>query len=185
MYPKYLDPAYSEVFQLENKTVEIPKCILQFQHWSGARLKESFGGKPIVSLGNQPMFAELAIMTHFINSGWQARWVETYGRGNQLPVFLSEWKDEPYANQKHEPIEDKWVLDTMSGIAKLNKNSYAGCWDVLAWKDKTIIFAESKRNNKDYIRPSQNKWLATGLAFGLKPDKFLLVQWDYNPMHLV
>ncbi len=181
MYPKLLDPAHTEVFKLGNRTVEIPKCIIQFQKWNGIPVKETFGGKPIVSVDGKPMFAEMAIMTLFKNDGWQARWVETYGRRNIEPICMAEWKDDKYANQKHELINEEKVLETITGIAKLNNNSYSGCWDVLAWKNGAVIFAEAKRNNKDSIRATQNKWLEAGLSFGLQPENFLLVQWDFNP----
>ena len=181
MYPHFLNPAYSEVFNLESKAIEVPKCIIQFQKWNGTPVKETFGGKPIVSVDGKPMFAEMAIMTLFINDGWQARWVETYGRRNKEAICLTEWKDDKYANQKHEPINDEKTLETITGIAKLNNNSYSGCWDVLAWKNGMVIFAEAKRNNKDSIRANQNNWLAAALSFGLRPENFLLVQWDFNP----
>ncbi len=181
MYPKSLDPAYTEEFVLETHTVEIPKCVIQFQKWNGPLFKDTFGHKPLVSVDGEPMFAEMAIRTHFINDGWQARWIQTYGRRNKEPICLSEWKDDSYANQTHDAIEDTALTNMLREIARLNNNSYAGCWDIVAWKQGQLVFAEAKRNNKDSIRQTQTNWLAAGLSFGLKPQNFLLVQWDFNP----
>lgn len=181
MYPKFLNPAYDEVFQLSERQIVIPKGVVQFQKWKGAPLKESFGGMPVVSVEDRPMFAEVAIMQHLIHYGWETRWILTTNRRNKEPLYFSEWKDELYVNQNHAPIADEKVSEMMKGIAKLNGNSYQGCWDVLAWKGNRILFAEAKRNNKDLTSIAKNNWLAAALASGLTPDNFLLVQWDFNP----
>lgn len=184
MYPKFLSPSDTEPFITNDQTIQIPKCIVLFDKWLGQPIEETFGGKPIVSIDNKPMFAELAIMTHFIKEGWQARWVETYGKNNMEPIYLTEWKDDKYKNQAHVPIEDKEISKLLSDIAKQNANSFAGCWDVLAWKDDRIVFAESKRIKKDNIRSTQTNWLASALKCGLHPNNFLVVQWDISPVSL-
>ena len=179
MYPKNLRPSAIELFDIKGQTIEIPKCVLTFEKWTGQPIQETFGGKPIVSFNNKPMFAELAIMTHFISDGWDARWVETYGRTNKEPICLTEWKDDKYKNQTHKPILDTTIKKLLADIAKNNSNSYSGCWDVFGWKDERILFAESKRNKKDKIRQTQNNWLAAGLKYGLSTQDFLIVQWDH------
>ena len=70
------------------------------------------------------------------------------------------------------------ILLMLDGIAKVNGNSYAGCWDVLAWKNDKVIFAESKRTKKDKISATLINWLSAGLNYGLNPGNFLIVQWD-------
>jgi hypothetical protein len=167
-----------ENFSINGQKVEIPKCILLFNKWTGEPVKETFGGKPIVSFDDKPMFAEIAIMTSFHNDGWDARWVETYGRRNKEPICLSEWKDDKYKNQIHTPIEDNEIAKLLADIAKINSNSYSGCWDVMAWKGHSVIFAETKRTKKDSIRVSQKNWLAAGLKYGLRPNHYLVVQWE-------
>ena len=178
MYPPFLQPTLTETFVINDTHIEIPKCLVQFDPWTGTPINETFGGKPLLSVDNTPMFAELAIMTAFIKDGWQARWVETYGKSNKEPIFLTEWKDDSYKNQVHQPITDKDVLALLALIAQQNHDSYSGCWDVLAWNDGTIIFAESKRIKKDSIRSTQTNWLMAGLKSGLTVDNFLVVQWD-------
>ncbi len=181
MYPTFLNPAYAEVFQLPESKIEIPKCVVQFQHWKGARLKESFGGKAIVSVDNQPFFVEVAMIQKFLNDGWNARWILHYNRKNSAPLLLAEWKDEKLENQNHEPIREATISQRLKSIAKSNKNSYEGCWNVVAWKGDWILFAEAKRNNKDLYSEAKNKWLAAALIAGLQPENFLVMQWDYNP----
>ena len=178
MYPKFLTPTEVEIFKIGEETYEVPKCIVKFEKWNGEPVKETFGGKPIVNVNEKPMFAELAIMEHFIAEGWESRWIETYGKSKSEPICLSEWKDEKYKNQVHNPIENETILTLLKEISTENENSYSGCWDVLGWKDSRIIFAESKRTKKDSIRSTQNNWLNAGLKSGLKLNNFLIVQWD-------
>ena len=181
MYPYFLNPDYTEEFRLQKGLIEIPRCRVQFQPWLGEPVKNTFGGKPIVMTEGEPMFAEMAVLNHFVKFGWQARWLQMTGRLGKEPFFIGEWTDDSYANQKDEPIEDKGVMDMLVRIADLNNRTYAGCWDILSWKDGNVVFTRVKRNNKDVITPAQIKWLAAGLAFSLTPDNFLLVQWDFNP----
>ena len=81
-------------------------------------------------------------------------------------------------NKQLNKITNEKIKTIISGISKCNNNSYSGCWDVLGWKDDKIIFAESKRTKKDKIRSTQINWLSAGLKFGLKAEKFLIVEWD-------
>ncbi len=177
MYPKIFQPKYLEPFSINNETLLVPKCIVTFEKWTGKPIAETFGGKPLVYIENRPMFAELAIITKFINAGWNARWIETYGK-HSGPIFLTDWKDDKYRNQINVPIADKNILTLLANIAKLNGNSYSGCWDSLAWKEDQIVFAESKRRKRDSIRTTQTNWLSAGLQYGLNLENFLIVEWD-------
>ena len=178
--PFSLQPNGIEHFSINNADINIPKCSVKFKKWNGAPMKETFGGKAIIDVRGKPMFAELAIANLFIKSGWQARWIETYGKGKTTPIFLSEWRDDKYRNQILSPITDQKILDCLSSIARLNNNSYMGCWDIIGWKDENIIFAESKRLKRDSIRKTQNNWLTAGLQYGLRQQNFLIVEWDFE-----
>ena len=120
------------------------------------------------------MFAEPAIMHLFLKDGWEARWLESYGRGQRNIVCLAEWADLPYSRQTECPITNERILNMLHGIATLNNGNYCGCWDVLAWKGDNVIFAESKRSKRDKIRDTQVKWLDAALRYGLKRRK---LQW--------
>ncbi len=158
----------------------IPQRDLLFHAWSGNPLAHTFGGKAVIDFEGLPMFAELAIAETLKKEGHSTRWAETYGRGNKLPLFLTEWLDRPYGEQKDVPIAEQWILNILAGIASLNNGSYAGCWDVLAWKGDKLLFVESKRNKRDSVRDSQVAWLVAGLEYGLTPENFLVVQWDFE-----
>ena len=178
MFPKFLVPTDIEIFNVNDQSIEISKCIVAFSKWTVEPVKETFGGKPIVSFDSKPMFAEIAIVTAFHNDGWDARWVKTSGRGKKVPICLSEWKDDKYKNQICTPIEENEIVKLISDIAMINSNSYSGCWDVVAWNCGSVIFAESKRTKKDSISSTQNNWLASGLKYDLLPVNFMIVQCD-------
>lgn len=168
-----------ELFTLPSgEQILIPKYAPTFKQWLGIPLNETFGGKTVLDVDGRPMFAELAIMNLFKRSGWQARWVETYAKSKTAPIFLSEWKDDKYKNQLADPIADEKILRCLSDIAEINKNNYGGCWDVVAWKDDSIVFAESKRRKQDRIQETQINWLTAALAYGLKPQNFTLIEWE-------
>ena len=176
-YPAIFTPSSVEPFNIEGHIVEIPKCIVRFTRWLGEPLKQTFGGKPQIAMDDKPVFAELAIKAHFEKEGWDVRWVETYGK--TTPIYLSEWIDDRYKNQIHQPFESNHIDSVLADIAHLNRNSYSGCWDVVAFKDGHLSFVESKRAKKDKIRPSQTGWLASSLQYGLTIHNFLVVQWDF------
>lgn len=177
-YPKTLIPDSIEIFKIEDEEYQIPKSNVSFPNWAGMLIKNTFGGKTLLNVDSKPSFAELAIVGLFVKEAWKARWVCTYGRGKRNPLFLKEWKDENLKNQGNSPIEEVWVVDLLNKIALLNNNSFSGCWDVIAWKDNKIVFAESKRRKKDSIRQTQINWLQAGLKSGLSEKNFLVVQWD-------
>lgn len=93
-------------------------------------------------------------------------------------VCLAEWADLPYSQQTECPIENETIMNTLRGIAELNGGNFNGCWDVLAWKGDRIIFTESKRLKRDKIRDTQTRWLDAALRYGLKPENFLVVEWE-------
>ncbi len=183
MHPEIFSPTDFEPFDVNAQTLQIPKCTVQFEKWTGMPITNTWGGKGLVKVDNKPMFAELAIMTHFALNGWNARWVETYGFPKMQPVYLTEWKDNEYnkyKNQVHQPFANDYIDNLLAGIAKLNGNSYWGCWDVVAYKDDKVVFAEAKRTKKDSVRATQTKWLDAAIRYGLQPNDFLVVQWDFN-----
>jgi hypothetical protein len=59
-----------------------------------------------------------------------------------------------------------------------NRGTYSGCWDVIAWHGKELIFAESKLKGHDRPRATQRRWFAAGIAAGLSPESFLVVEWS-------
>lgn len=169
-----------EVIELEGEKYNILKYELTFNEWKGNMIKNTFGGKALVDINGNTLFAELAIVYYLKKNGWNARWIEIFGRPPMDPFMLTEWNDVCYREQVHVPIIDIEIHKTLIGIAKLNGNKFSGCWDVVAWKNGYILFLEAKRNNRDSIRSSQIDWLKASLTYGLNCNNFIIIQWDIN-----
>jgi hypothetical protein len=179
-YPQGFYPNHTEALVTSNKIIPIPALHLKFDHWAGEKIQNTFGGKPIINYEGKPMFAELAIMNMVLKAGWSSRWVEAYGSGKVGPLYFSEWVDAPLKKQIVRPLDSEFHLRLLARIASANRNSYKGCWDVLAWSGEKTLFIESKHYKKDSIRDSQIRWLLAGLSAGLKPTNFLIAQWDFD-----
>ena len=179
IYPKILEPNSFEIFLINDREVQIPRCKTTFEKWNGIPLKNNFGGKPCVNKNETAMFAELATLNIFLEDGWNGRWIETYGKPKLNPIHLKNWIDDSFKNQIHDAIVDENIQKLLNKIAQTNDNNFGGIWDVVAWKNDKIIFTELKRNKKDYIQSTQNKWLKSALQHGLTEENFLLVEWNF------
>lgn len=173
----FLDNCFEEL-SVNNVFYKIPKVNIVLKGWNGHGLRNTFGNKLLLDFDGKPMFAELAVVNMFMNEGWNARWVCTYGRGKMSPFLLTGWEDDEYKKQKYVPIEDSFVFSEMKSIACNNNNSFGGCWDVVAWKERQLLFAELKRKGKDRVRSTQVNWFDAALKSGLSVDNFLFIEWD-------
>lgn len=180
----FLQPYFSgyETFSLSSgDKIEVPKFTLQFKKWDGEKLLYTLGGKAVLEVAGKPQFAELAIADFFKQHGFDTRWAETYGQGGDLPLFLSEWQNKPLKDQASHPIDEAWITEMLKDIANLNGESFSGCWDVIAWKDKQLYFIESKRRKKDSLRDTQRHWINSAMRYGLAPENFIVIEWDEAP----
>lgn len=139
---------------------------------------DTFGGKDLVEVDGLPQFAEVAILRAFEADGWQGRWVETYQRPSMSPALLRSWNGGTFKTQQNLPIEVPWVNEQLHAFAVANGNTYAGCWDVVAWKGRRLVFAESKRQKKDRLRGTQLRWVEAAHRCGMGMEDFLLVEWS-------
>lgn len=178
-YPSLLRPTTTETLLVAGQPVAVPKVQLQFRQWQGPPILDTFGNKPLVDFAGRAVFAELCVYELFRLSGWEARWVETYGAPAARPNLFTNWGEVPRKQQQHLPLADTWVAELLTAIAASNKGSYAGCWDVLGWHGEYIVFAELKRLKKDRVQATQLVWLEAGLKAGLRLENFVFVEWEF------
>jgi hypothetical protein len=177
--PPDLVPVANEPIALpDGLEVAVPKATPTFASWRGQPLPDTFGGKPALDHGGEACFAELVILRIFLAAGWSARWVETYGAARLRPRFLTTWSCAGLKAQAHQPITDTRVQHVLESVAVANGGTYSGCWDVVAWRAKEIVFAESKLRGHDKLHANQRRWFAAGIAAGLSPESFLVVEWS-------
>lgn len=175
-----LECSQFEHLVVDGHVLNVGRCDVKLKKWDGATISNTFGGKTLIDNGGKPLFAELAVVDWFMKHGWNARWVCTYGRNRMNPLFLTAWEDCSIKEQKSFPITDDKISSIMISIAQINGNSFSGCWDVIAWKDDSIIFAECKKYKADKIRDTQIKWLKSALKYGLHEDNFRIIQWKVD-----
>jgi len=169
MHINMLFPATAEetFLLVTDESVLVPKTIVVFNAWKGKPLANTYGGKAVLDCEGEPLFAELVILRTLCRDGWSGVWVDNYRKKFRVgmpdvepPITL--------------PADQRVILDKI-----IDKNgSMSGCWDVYAWKENKILFAESKRSGRDSIRPSQVKWLGSALAVGMSAADFLMVEWS-------
>ena len=179
LYPGLLRPTTVEIVSSADQTISVPKLILQLRRWEGVLPADTLGGKPFINFGGRPVFAELCAYELFRLSGWDARWVGTYGAPATKPNLFTDWQEVPRKQQVSRQLPNLVVSNLLQTIAERNGNTYAGCWDVVGWHKEAVVFAELKRRKKDRMQQTQLKWLAAALQVGLKPENFLLVEWDF------
>lgn len=185
-YPSLLRPTTTEILLPDEQAMKIPKVELLLRPWAGPPIADGFGGKALLDVVGRPLFAELAVYELFRLSGWEARWIETYGASATNPRCYTTWQPSlpatERASQPHQLVAACPSLPpVLHRVAAANGHSFAGCWDVLGWYGGTVLFVELKRRGKDRLRATQPRWLAAGLRAGLRTESFLLVEWDFLP----
>ena len=151
-------------------SVDVPTCFLHFSAWRGDPVPDAYGRKAVLEVDGQPHFAELAVLALLKQSGWSGVWVDSYR--NRFMVGLPR-----VAAPISVPREQRALLARIAG----SDSTTSGCWDVFAWRDGEVMFAECKRRRKDRMQPSQCRWLESALGCGVPFSAFMLVEWDIRP----
>ena len=147
--------------------VEVPTATPAFPKWVGETPNDTYGGKTVLDANGTPVFAELLILRRFEKVGWNGVWIDTFRRTYRRHY----WKDEP------EITPPERVQRSLHAIADAN-DSASGCFDVCAWTEEHLLFAEAKRNSHDAIRKTQKEWLESALNAGIGINSFLIVEWS-------
>jgi hypothetical protein len=90
--------------------------------------------------------------------------VDTYGSRNLIGI----------SQEAELPETQNAILERIYKTA----GSRGGCFDVFAWRDDQMVFAESKWSGHDEIRDTQLRWLDAALRCNLPPESFLIVEWS-------
>ena len=177
MLPTQLTP--TEVLHVPNGNgvLALPLCRVTLQAAVTDANVHTFGNKPLVWVDGRAQFAEVAVLRLFEEEGWQGRWVETYSY-RKHPRLWREWNAAGPSAQAHVPIEEGWVNERLHAIAAVNGNSFSGCWDVVAWRNERLVFAESKKSGKDKLRNTQLHWVESARRCGVGTEDLLVVEWE-------
>jgi hypothetical protein len=178
--PELLAPTATELLRLTNgEVMGVPKSKPVFTPWSGRKLRNSFGKKPLLLHAGERCFAELVVLRLFQAAGWSGRWVVTFGAPRTAPRFVTAWKDSAPKTQTNVPVSDFAIQSLLGSIVQQNRHTYSGCWDVIAWNGSHLLFAEAKQKGHDRVLATQLRWFESAIATGLTVESFLVVEWSF------
>lgn len=152
----------------ENSTIVLQKYNFKFEPWSSDHNLHTYGGKAILEYNNEPLFAELVILRLLEKQGFKGAWVDTYS--NKF------WQRLPHISLP--VILDSRLTQIYESIRQANDNRSSGCFDIIAYREEQVFFAELKRRKKDRIRTSQIRWLQAALSAGYQLQDFIICEWD-------
>ena len=149
--------------------VDVPTTTPAFPEWRGEMPSDTYGGKSVLDANGHPAFAELLILRRLERTGWTGVWIDTFRRTYRRYYWQND-------SEITLPERAQRALDTITDA----NGSASGCFDVCAWTDEHLLFAEAKRNNHDAIRETQKEWLESALNLGMPIDSFLIVEWTLD-----
>ena len=166
--PALLTPTTAERVRLPSgHEVELPKATPRFPEWNGEFPWSTCGNEPILDLLGDPLYAEIGILRLLEAEGWSGVWVNSVRRG----PYPRRWTPSPIMI-----LPPSNLLNLLDQIyARIGKRS--GTFDVLAWADERVLFAEAKHGGKDALRPSQKAWIEAALDEGVPLGALLVVEW--------
>jgi hypothetical protein len=117
------------------------------------------------------MFPEIALLTLFRKTGWQGVWVDSIHRKyfDKMPTQSKGTSLGTYLNQQ------------VARIMENNGKSRSGCWDLILWADRIVVFVEVMGiPSGDELRDTHVGWLGAALKSGMSSSQFIIVEWDYR-----
>jgi hypothetical protein len=128
-------------------------------------LKQTYRRKPLVDVAGESLFGELAIVRWLQKDGWSALWVDTiHGR--------KFWNGMPHKSGPVDPPRP--IRAIYDRIAELNGGSFSGCPDVVAWREKRVIWLEYKGPG-DRQNVNEVHWIQAALSARIQPADILFV----------
>ena len=162
-------------FDLEKRgRVAVPRYHVEFNAnpgKSGIGLDRGYAMKPLVMVDKQAMFAEIALLGLFTREGWDGVWADSFHRKyfTRMPNQSKGASLSPYINQ------------VLARIAGNNGNSRSGCWDLILWRERTLLFVQLQNVRAgEEIKGARIAWLDAALKSGFSLSQFLVAEWDYR-----
>ena len=130
-----------------------------------------WAAKPLVTLEKQALFAEVALLTLFRKSGWEGVWADTPHK-----KFFDKMP-----NQSKGVSLTTYIGQVLARIAEGNGQSRSGCWDLILWKNKTLVFvAASPVPLREGVGDARARWLDAAIRTGMSMGQFVVVEWEYR-----
>jgi hypothetical protein len=124
-----------------------------------------------VIVDKQPVFPEIALLVLFRAAGWQGVWVDVPHRKyfDRMPNESKGISLPTHVNQ------------LVTRVVANNRQSKTGCWDLMLWDDKMVVFVAAKAPSPSgELSGAQIGWIDAALRSGLLPSQFIIVSWEYR-----
>jgi hypothetical protein len=163
------DDILTELLVSKNgRAIPIDKYLFRFQRWPQPHDFDTYGGKPLLNLNGEPLFAELVLLRLLERQGYKGVWVDTFR--------TKFWQGLP--GLAAPVVPELIILDAYNKIYRLKGGPGAGCFDIIAYREGHFVFAELKRKTKDAIRPTQVEWLEAALNAEFHKPTVFIAEWD-------
>ena len=153
-----------ELGSLDEEALLVQRFCTTFASYTGDEKIPSYGGKAVIEDDGRPTYAEFAALSLFLKLGWNGMWVDSFRKQKRLS--LSEEAQCPES-----------ISSLLKSIALIT-GTETGVFDLVLWRERTILFLELKRLARDRIRNTQIEWIKAALSVGVDLDCFAILQWD-------
>ena len=133
-------------------------------------LPRTYRSKPLVTVGGEILFGELAILRYLQRDGWDGVWLDAFHSRGQNKKF---WSGMPFKGQATLPLHAEQLYDKI--VAK-NGGKLSGFFDVFAWKDGDYVFVEYKGKG-DSPNKNELNWIEAAISAGVKPEQLFIVTY--------
>jgi Arc/MetJ-type ribon-helix-helix transcriptional regulator len=127
----------------------------------------------VADKNGQLSLAEIEVVKRLVDHGWEARWLDGFGRApTQFREYTATLDELP--NRVREALTE---IDRQAHEFDIERSS-AGRPDIVAWHDHKIAFLEVKGPN-DRLQPAQVAWARAAVAS--EGISYGVVRWSTGP----
>lgn len=158
----------SGIINIENLKIHFPPATPR--HLSDESLSKTYRNKPLVVVGDEILFGELAILRYLQMDGWDGVWVDTFHGRGQKKVLWSSLPPNGYGKltEEAEILYDK--------IVRANNGKSSGFFDVFAWQNGKFVFIEYKGEG-DSPNENETRWISAAIKSGIRPEDLFFVTY--------
>jgi hypothetical protein len=135
-------------------------------------LSRSWSIKPKFSVGGSRSCAELAVLYHLRDEGWQGIWVNAYNP----PRLVSEWPPESGVKTIDQTAAPPWAAEVFDDLRAANGGKLGGFFDVFAWREPGEVRFDEVKVSRDPIGLNQRKFVKLALDLHHHLDEFTIIK---------
>ena len=163
--------------QIEGLKIHFPCASLQQikkSHVLDTLTESTYLNKPVVSVDQNILFGELAILRYLEKDGWNGVWVDAFHSSRNKDALWSGMPPKGVAPPLPPVVSDKFKL-----IKEKNEGKLSGFFDIFAWKGdgNNFLFLEYKGKD-DSTNDNELSWINAAISAGVKPEQLCIVGYD-------